>query len=66
MIHTHTHNITQSLKKEWNNAFAAIWIDLKNNIISEIGQTNTNVEWYHLYVESKKLHKWIYIQKKTH
>ena len=31
---------------------AAIWIDIENIILSEVSQTN--IIWYHLYVESKK------------
>ena len=31
--------------------FAAIWMDLEINILSEISQ----IPWYHLYVESKKI-----------
>ena len=33
--------------------FTATWIDLEYIILSEIGQTKTNIIWYHLYVESK-------------
>ena len=34
--------------------FIATWKDLENIILSEVNQRNTNVIWYHLYVESKK------------
>ena len=39
-----------------------MWMDLENVVISEISQINTNSVGYHFYVESKKLHKWIYTQ----
>ena len=38
-------------------------MDLEIIILSEESQTKTNIIWYHLYVESKKQYKWIYLQK---
>ena len=35
--------------------FAATWMDLEIIILSELGQTKTNILWYQLYVESKKM-----------
>ena len=34
--------------------FAATWMDLEIIILSEVSQTQTNIVWYPLYVESKK------------
>ena len=34
--------------------FAAMWVDLENIMLSEIGQRITNTVSYHLYMESKK------------
>ena len=34
--------------------FAATWIDLQIILLSEVSQKETNVIWYHLYVDSKK------------
>ena len=44
--------------------FATTWMDLVVIIPSEVSQTETekNIIWYHLYVESKIWHKWIYLQ----
>ena len=39
--------------------FATTWMDLEIIILSEV--TQTNIIWYHLYVESKIWHKWIYL-----
>ena len=36
--------------------FAAIQMDLKSIILSEVSQTKINTIWYHLYVESKIWH----------
>ena len=41
--------------------FAATWMYLDFNIVSEISQKKTNII-YHLYVESKKRHKGTYLQ----
>ena len=35
--------------------FAATWMDLEIIILSEVSQTKTNVIWYHLDMESKKM-----------
>ena len=35
--------------------FAATWMDLEMIILSEVSQTKTNIIWYHLYVEFKKM-----------
>ena len=43
-------------------SFAAPWLNLE---ISEVRQGNTNILWYHLYVESKKRYKWIYLQNRN-
>ena len=34
--------------------FVATWMDLEIIILSEVSQTETNIIWYHLYVESEK------------
>lgn len=54
-------------KKEWMNEImscAALWMDLEMIPLSEI--TQTNIIWYHLYVESKKKkkNKWTYLQNR--
>ena len=35
--------------------FVATWMDLEIIILSEVSQTETNIIWYHLYVESEKM-----------
>ena len=45
-------NITQPQEKNEILPFAAIWMDLKNIMLSEISQKNT--VYHHLHVESKK------------
>ena len=41
--------------------FAATWMQLEMIILSEVSQRKTNTIWYHLYMESKIWHKWIYL-----
>ena len=31
---------------------ATMWMNLKDNMLSEISQRKTNTSWYYLYVES--------------
>ena len=35
--------------------FAVIWMDLEIIILNEVSHRKTNIIWYHLYVESKKM-----------
>ena len=44
---------------------AATWMDLEIIILSEISQRKTNIIWYHIYVESKKMIQWTYIQNRN-
>ena len=44
-----------AIKKNEIMPFAATWMDLEIIILTEISQTKTNIIWYHLYVESKKM-----------
>ena len=43
------------LKKNEIMPLAATWMDLEITILSEVSQTKTNIIWYHLYVEYKKM-----------
>ena len=55
-------NITQPLKKEWNNAICSD-MDLETSILSEVSQKKMNIIWSHLYVAFKKTqYKWSYLQ----
>ena len=68
-IHTHTHTHTQEyysvIKKKDIMPFAATWMDLTIIIQSEVSQTKTNITWYCLYTESKKMIKWTYLQNRN-
>ena len=50
-----------AIKKNEIMPFAATWMDPKIIILSKIRTRKTNTVWYHLYVESKIQHKWIYL-----
>ena len=43
------------IKKNEIMPFEATWKDLEIILLSELGQTKTNIIWYQLYVESKKM-----------
>ena len=43
------------IKKNEIMPFAATWKDLEIIVLSVLGQTKTNIIWYQLYVESKKM-----------
>ena len=53
IVHIHD-GILLSHNKNEIVPFAATWMDLEIIILSEVSQTNKNIIWYHLYVESKK------------
>ena len=44
-----------AIKKNEIMPFAAMWMDLEIIILSEVSQTKTNIIWYGLYVESKRM-----------
>ena len=43
--------------------FATTWMDIEGIMLSEIGQTKTNIVCSHLRVESKKWDKWTNMTK---
>ena len=49
-----------TIKKNEMMLFASTWMDLEIIILSQISQIKTNPIWFHLNVESKIWHKWIY------
>ena len=54
MWYIYTMEYYSAIKKNTIMQFAATWMDLEIIILSEVRQRNTNIIWYHLYVESKK------------
>ena len=63
--HRHTHTKLEyysAIKKNKIMSFATKWMDLENIIF---WLRKANVTWYHLYVESKKLHKRTYLQNRN-
>ena len=63
MWYIHTMEYYSAIKINETLPSAATWMNLENIILSKISQTEEDII-YHLYVESKKLYKWIYIQNK--
>ena len=54
-VYIYTMEYYSAIKKNEIMSFAATWMDLEIIILSEVSQTKTNIIWYHLYVESKKM-----------
>ena len=51
----HMYNgISLSYEKNEIMPFASTWMDWQIAILSEVNQTQTNIIWYSLYMESKK------------
>ena len=54
-----------AIRKNEIMSFAATCLDLELIILSEVRKRKTNTIWYHLYVESKIWHKWIYLWNRS-
>ena len=52
-----------SHEKEQNMPFAATWMQSEIIILSEVSQRKTNTIWYHLYIESKIWHIYLWNRK---
>ena len=55
MWHLHTRGYYSVIKKNEIMPFATTWMDLEIIILKEVRQRKTNIIWYHLHVESKKM-----------
>ena len=55
MWHIYTMEYYSAIKRNEIELFAATWMQLEMIILSEVRQRKTNIIWYHLYVESKKM-----------
>ena len=55
MWYMYTKEYHSTIKKNKIMPFAATLMQLTIIILSEVNQTKTNIIWYHLYVESKKM-----------
>ena len=66
MWYIYTMEYYSVMKKNETMPFAGTWMDLEIIILSKVSQKRkTNTIWYHLYVESKIWHKWVYLQNKN-
>ena len=54
MWYIYTMEYYSAIQKNEIMPFAATWMDLEIVILSEVSQTQTNIIWSRLYVESKK------------
>ena len=52
--------ILLTIKKNEILPFTGTWMQLDIIVLNEVRKRKTNTTWYHLYVESKTWHKWIY------
>ena len=60
----HIHNeVLLNHKKNEIKSFAAKWMDLETVILSEVSQTN--IIFYHLYVEPKQMIKYTFLQNRN-
>ena len=55
VVYIYTMEYYSAIKKNGIMPFAATWMDLEIIMLSEVGQTETNIIWYHLHMESKKM-----------
>ena len=66
MWYIYTMDYCSAIKKNEIMPFAATWMDLEIIILSEVRQRKTNIIWYGLYVESKKMIQMNLFTKQTH
>ena len=52
------------IKRKEITAFAATWMGLEIIMLSEVGQRDTKIIYYHLHVESKKRTQWTSLQNR--
>ena len=64
-IYIYTREYHSAIKTSEILPLAATWMDLEIITLSEVSQTEKNIIWYHLYVESKKWYKWTYLQNRN-
>ena len=60
-MYIYTVEYYSAIKNNETMPFAATCMGLESIILCKVSQIKTNIIWYHLYVESKKWHKWIYL-----
>ena len=53
MLYMYTIEYYSAIKKNEIMPFAATWVDLESVLLSEVSQTERNIVWHPLYVESK-------------
>ena len=66
VVHIYTMEYYLAIKKNEITPFAATWVDLKIDILSEVRYRKKIIIWYPLYAESKKKwYKWTYLQNRN-
>ena len=61
LVHIYVTKYYSAIKRNEIMPFATTWMNLEIIILSEVSQKEKNTIWYHLRVESKIWHQWIYL-----
>ena len=62
MWYIYTMEYYSDIKKNETKPLAVTWMDVESVILREVKQRRRNIIWHMLYVKSKKLYKWTYLQ----
>ena len=65
MWYIYTLEYYSAIKKEWDISICSNMDTTRDTVLSEVKSEGESTMWYHLYVESKVWHEWIYLRDRN-